>query len=95
MLDKLPVSYEEWRAAYGLTPERDTSFTTLSGEEIKPLYTERDLPRDAGELDRPAGPVSVYARRVSVDVSGAAVDDAAVRRLRYRRGDQRALPLPA
>jgi methylmalonyl-CoA mutase, N-terminal domain len=48
VLDKLPVSYEEWRAAYGLTPERDTSFTTLSGEEIKPLYTERDLPRDAG-----------------------------------------------
>jgi methylmalonyl-CoA mutase, N-terminal domain len=46
VLDKLPVSYEEWRAAYGLTPERDTSFTTLSGEEIKPLYTERDLPRD-------------------------------------------------
>ena len=44
MLDKLPVSYEEWRAAYGLTPERDTSFTTLSGEEIRPLYTERDLP---------------------------------------------------
>ena len=48
MLDKLPVSYEEWRAAYGLTPERDTSFTTLSGEQIKPLYTERDLPRDPG-----------------------------------------------
>ncbi len=47
MLDKLPVSYEEWRAAYGLTPERDTSFTTLSGEAIRPLYTERDLPRDA------------------------------------------------
>ena len=47
VLDKLPVSYEEWRAAYGLTPERDTSFTTLSGEEIRPLYTERDLPRDA------------------------------------------------
>jgi methylmalonyl-CoA mutase, N-terminal domain len=38
------VSYEEWRAAYGLTPERDTSFTTLSGEEIRPLYTEADLP---------------------------------------------------
>jgi methylmalonyl-CoA mutase, N-terminal domain len=46
VLDKLPVSYEEWRAAYGLTPERETSFTTLSGEEIKPLYTERDVPRD-------------------------------------------------
>jgi methylmalonyl-CoA mutase N-terminal domain/subunit len=43
----LPVSYEEWRAAYGLSPERDTSFTTLSGEEVKPLYTAADLPPDA------------------------------------------------
>jgi methylmalonyl-CoA mutase N-terminal domain/subunit len=47
VLDKLPVSYEEWRAAYGLTPERNALFTTLSGEEIRPLYTERDLPADA------------------------------------------------
>jgi methylmalonyl-CoA mutase N-terminal domain/subunit len=46
VLDNLPVSYEEWRSAYGLSPERDTQFTTLSGEEIKPLYTERDLPAD-------------------------------------------------
>ena len=44
VLDNVPVSYDEWRAAYGLTPERDAPFTTLSGEEIKPLYTERDLP---------------------------------------------------
>ena len=44
VVDHLPVSYEEWRAAYGLTPERDAPFTTLSGEEIAPLYTERDLP---------------------------------------------------
>jgi methylmalonyl-CoA mutase, N-terminal domain len=47
VLDKLPVSYEEWRAAYGLTPERDASFTTLSGEQIRPLYTEADLPANA------------------------------------------------
>ena len=44
VVDQLPVSYEEWQAAYGLTPERDASFTTLSGVEIRPLYTERDLP---------------------------------------------------
>jgi methylmalonyl-CoA mutase N-terminal domain/subunit len=48
VVDNMPVSYEEWRAAYGLTPERDAPFTTLSGEEIRPLYTERDLPRDTG-----------------------------------------------
>jgi methylmalonyl-CoA mutase, N-terminal domain len=46
-LDHVPVSYEEWQAAYGRTPERDALFTTLSGEPIKPLYTGRDLRGDA------------------------------------------------
>jgi methylmalonyl-CoA mutase N-terminal domain/subunit len=46
VLDNVPVSYEDWRRAYGLAPERDAPFTTLSGEEIKPLYTEADLPDD-------------------------------------------------
>ena len=36
VLDNVPVSYEEWRRAYGLVPERDAPFTTLSGEEIRP-----------------------------------------------------------
>ncbi|HWE13771.1 MAG TPA: methylmalonyl-CoA mutase family protein [Solirubrobacteraceae bacterium] len=45
IVDELPVSYEQWRAAYGLTPERAaSSFTTLSGEPVAALYTERDLP---------------------------------------------------
>jgi methylmalonyl-CoA mutase, N-terminal domain len=48
-----PVSYEEWRNAYGLTPERDAPFTTLSGEEIAPLYTERDLPEDPASIGLP------------------------------------------
>jgi methylmalonyl-CoA mutase, N-terminal domain len=39
-----PVTEQEWRAAYALSPERDTSFTTLSGEPVKPLYTAADLP---------------------------------------------------
>src|SRR5665213_2906118 len=51
----VPVSYEEWRAAYGLTPERDAPFTTLSGEEIAPLYTERDLPSRVGGENDPIG----------------------------------------
>jgi methylmalonyl-CoA mutase N-terminal domain/subunit len=51
----VPVSYEAWRAAYGLTPERDGSFTTLSGEEIAPLYTERDLPSGVGGENDPIG----------------------------------------
>jgi methylmalonyl-CoA mutase N-terminal domain/subunit len=43
---KTPASEAEWRAAYGLSPERDVSFTTLSGEPIRPLYTAADLPDD-------------------------------------------------
>jgi methylmalonyl-CoA mutase N-terminal domain/subunit len=42
----VPTSEAEWREAYGRTPERDAPFTTLSGEPIRPLYTERDLPAD-------------------------------------------------
>jgi methylmalonyl-CoA mutase, N-terminal domain len=45
--DTAPVSEEEWRPAYGQTPERDATFTTLSGEPIRPLYTEDDLPAQA------------------------------------------------
>jgi methylmalonyl-CoA mutase N-terminal domain/subunit len=53
VLDNVPVSYDEWRAAYGLMPERDAPFTTLSGEEIRPLYTERDLPADTATIGLP------------------------------------------
>jgi methylmalonyl-CoA mutase N-terminal domain/subunit len=42
--DNMPVSYQEWQKAYRLTPERDASFTTLSDEPVRPLYTEHDLP---------------------------------------------------
>ncbi|HET8537064.1 MAG TPA: methylmalonyl-CoA mutase family protein, partial [Solirubrobacteraceae bacterium] len=40
----VPTTYDEWLAAYGATPERDVPFTTLSGEAVRPLYTEADLP---------------------------------------------------
>ncbi|HWF36591.1 MAG TPA: methylmalonyl-CoA mutase family protein, partial [Solirubrobacteraceae bacterium] len=43
----VPTSEAEWREAYGRLPERSAPFTTLSGEPIRPLYTERDLPDDA------------------------------------------------
>ena len=55
VVDNLPVAYEDWRAAYGLSPERDAAFTTLSDEEVRPLYTERDLPAGVGGLDDPIG----------------------------------------
>jgi methylmalonyl-CoA mutase N-terminal domain/subunit len=38
------VGDDAWRAAYEVSPERDATFTTLSGEAVKPLYTDADLP---------------------------------------------------
>jgi methylmalonyl-CoA mutase N-terminal domain/subunit len=47
-LDHVPVSFEQWQAAYGLTSEREVPFSTMSGVPIKALYTERDLPSEPG-----------------------------------------------
>jgi len=33
-----------WEEAYAASPEREAGFTTLSGEPIRPLYTDADLP---------------------------------------------------
>ena len=43
-----PTTEAQWREAYGLQPERETSFTTLSGAAVKPLYTAADAPDDPG-----------------------------------------------
>jgi methylmalonyl-CoA mutase N-terminal domain/subunit len=41
---------ERWeREKFARTPEREAPFSTISGEPIKPLYTERDLPADLDE----------------------------------------------
>jgi methylmalonyl-CoA mutase N-terminal domain/subunit len=41
---------ERWeRDRYRSTPEREATFTTLSAEPIRPLYTKRDLPPDDDE----------------------------------------------
>jgi methylmalonyl-CoA mutase N-terminal domain/subunit len=38
---------ERWeRETFGRTPERAAPFSTMSGEPVKPLYTEADLPAD-------------------------------------------------
>src|SRR5437879_4646031 len=38
---------ERWeREQFAATPERNAPFSTISGEPIKPLYTEADLPAD-------------------------------------------------
>jgi methylmalonyl-CoA mutase N-terminal domain/subunit len=43
---KTPLTAQEWRTAYALTPEREASFTTLSGEPVEPLYTVAELPEN-------------------------------------------------
>jgi methylmalonyl-CoA mutase, N-terminal domain len=50
----VPTTEAEWREAYALTPERDATFTTLSGEPVKPLYTAADLP-DESAIGVPGG----------------------------------------
>jgi methylmalonyl-CoA mutase, N-terminal domain len=43
------VDVERWRRErFERQPQRRAPFTTLSGEPVEPLYTERDLPEDAG-----------------------------------------------
>jgi methylmalonyl-CoA mutase N-terminal domain/subunit len=49
LTDHNTSSLEHWRAAYGSSPERDVPFTTMSGEEVGPLYTELDLPESPQE----------------------------------------------
>ena len=46
------TALEAWAERYAATPERPSSFTTLSGEPIQPLYTEQDLPA-AAEIGLP------------------------------------------
>ena len=50
-----PSTYAEWLDAYGVTPERDAEFTTLSDEAVRPLYTEADLPEGVGGPNDPIG----------------------------------------
>jgi methylmalonyl-CoA mutase, N-terminal domain len=47
---------ERWeRETFSRSPERDAPFSTMSGEPIKPLYTEADLPEGIGGPDDPLG----------------------------------------
>ena len=41
----------DWEKAYKSAKERESSFTTVSGAEVNPLYSERDLPDFDSERD--------------------------------------------
>jgi methylmalonyl-CoA mutase, N-terminal domain len=40
---------EEWRRRYEATPQRETEFSTISGQEVEPLYGPEDLAPDLPE----------------------------------------------
>ena len=88
---------EEWkRELYDAVPERQGElFSTISGLENEPLATPDTVDVDYDARPRLSRRLSVHARRLPVDVPRPPLDDAPVRRLRHRRGDERALPLPA
>src|SRR3989442_864549 len=44
---RIPDAERWYRERYAKTPERDALFTTISGEEVQPLYTAQDLPEPA------------------------------------------------
>jgi methylmalonyl-CoA mutase N-terminal domain/subunit len=48
-LAELKARIAEWEESYDETPKREALFTTISGREVKPLYTELD--RDGAEDD--------------------------------------------
>ena len=74
-------------------PEDERRFTD-SGIEVKRLYDADDVRPGLEERLGDARRVPVHARHPPRDVPRPAVDDAPVRRLRDRRGDQSPLPLP-
>jgi len=50
-LAELRARLEAWEASYGGVPERDALFTTVSGRDVKPLYTPLDRVGEAYERD--------------------------------------------
>ena len=87
---------ERWeRETFARLPERDAPFSTISGEPIRPLYTEGDLPADPeaaiglpGEYPYTRGVYpSMYRGRLWTMRQFAGFGSA--------RGDERPVPLPA
>ena len=78
-------------AAHHSSAMPEPTKTSPSGLPIEPVYRpDRRADRLRARSRRP-GTVPVHARRAADDVSRPPVDDAPVRRLRHRRGDQPAL----
>src|SRR4051794_36918539 len=46
--EETTTAREEWERRYAATPERPGPFVTLSGDEVRALYTEEDVTQDPG-----------------------------------------------
>jgi hypothetical protein len=71
VINHIAISYSEWMDAFRLTPQTDGLFRMASGEDMRPLSTERN------RSFRPR--VSVRPRRVPAHLSPPAMDDAPFR----------------
>src|SRR5215213_3188667 len=49
--DSIRRAHEWLKEVYAQLPERDELFTTISGQEVKPLYTQEDLADTDAERD--------------------------------------------
>ena len=79
-------------AARDAQPSEALTVGRAARAPVRPRGPGRVRPRSEA---RTAGRVPVHPGRLPHDVPRPAVDDAAVRRVRFGRRDQRALPLPA
>ena len=50
---RLKAELSTWEETYDDTPKRDALFTSVSGREVRPLYTELDVTGEGEDLGYP------------------------------------------
>ena len=90
--DEIAAGRARWQARYDAARKRDADFTTLSGDAVEPVYGPPEGAAYPG-FERIGWPGEYPYTRGSVSdrLPRADLDDPAVRRLRQRPADQRAL----
>jgi len=97
-LSEIREAHAEWEAET-LDPtldrhgERRDRFATVSNHEVDRLYTPPTWPTSTTRRISDSRARSRTRGRLPDDAPRTDVDDAAVRRVRHRRGDERAVPL--
>ena len=96
-LERLREQLRLWEEEFGATPAREALFSTSSGIDVEPLYTPADRLSEEAYTEALGVPGRYPFTRGSIrdHVSDPPLDDAAVRRVRHRRGDEPAVQIPA